>query len=358
MANTRKQRSRFDKDGDTIMTSKVQDKSKDKNKKPRGQYNDGLSTEERKKRYDSKACLRCGEVGHFRRDCPKNEVRQGAVKIGMIRIPTPYPTKKPDETLSDLDLYEEARQATDEAFELVQEAIGLQDFKWDAPLPTDWQIEGAEVLRRLRNQQCWICGTNAHQANDCDIDGRVTISGPRADKIAYRAAQEQPRFKEPDDEETPRTFKERMEQHERLCWVDCPRQCDYHLRKREETRDNEDDCCHTNLWHNECRVQHCHMHQPGEKEAHEELCWIKCTIDCQFHKEQRRKARRVDDYYHSTISAEECIAKNCRMHRAQFEDARQVGNHYYSILPANICEAKDCPIHKSKKPEPRKRATQ
>ena len=34
MANIRKQRSRFDKDGDTIMTGKVQDKSKDKNRKP------------------------------------------------------------------------------------------------------------------------------------------------------------------------------------------------------------------------------------------------------------------------------------------------------------------------------------
>ena len=65
--------------------------------------------EERKKRYNSKACLRCGEVGHFRRDYPKNEVRQGAVKIGMIRIPTLYLTKELDKTLSDLDLYEEAR---------------------------------------------------------------------------------------------------------------------------------------------------------------------------------------------------------------------------------------------------------
>ncbi|EMD62881.1 hypothetical protein COCSADRAFT_161433 [Bipolaris sorokiniana ND90Pr] len=55
------------------------------------------------------------------------------------------------------------------------------------------------------------------QPNDCNINGRVTISGPRADKITYRAAQEQPRFKEPDDEETPRTFKERIEQYERLC---------------------------------------------------------------------------------------------------------------------------------------------
>ena len=121
----------------------------------------------------------------------------------MLRIATPYPTEEPDETLSDLDLYDEARQATDEAFKLVQEAIGLQDFKWDDPLPTDWQVEGAEVLRRLRNQQCWICGNTRHQANDCDIKGRVTITGPRAEEIACKAAQEQPRFKEPNDEETP-----------------------------------------------------------------------------------------------------------------------------------------------------------
>ncbi|KAH7551973.1 reverse transcriptase [Bipolaris maydis] len=391
-ANTRRYRNNKDHDGDTYMTGKVQDKSKDKNK-TRGKFNDGLSKEERQKRYDSKACLRCGEVGHFRRDCPKNEVKQGAVKIGMLRMATPYPTEELDETLSDLDLYDEARQATDEAFELVQKAIGLQDFKWDEPLPTDWQVEGAEVLRRLRNQQCWICGNTRHQANDCDIEGRITITGPRADEIACRAAQEQPRFKESDDEETPRTFKERMEQHERLRWVDCPRQCDYHLRKREETRNNEDDCCHINLWHNECRVQHCQVHQPGEKEAHEELCWINCTTNCQFHREQRRNARKVDDYYHSTISAEECNAKNCRMHRAarprvtmtrvprqdqgksneeksherllwthcrkgcafhrqQFEDARGVNDYLHSTLSANICEADGCPIHRTKKPSP------
>ena len=124
------------------------------------------------------------------------------------------------------------------------------------------------------------------------------------------------------------------------------------------------------------------MHQPEEKEAHEKLCQIKCTINYQFHKEQRRKARRVDDYYHSTISAEECIAKNCRMHRAQvrdtpevkhakllwthcktgcalhqqqFKNAQKVDDYYHSTLPANLYKATDCPIHESKKPEPRER---
>ena len=135
------------------------------------------------------------------------------------------------------------------------------------------------------------------------------------------------------------------------------------------------------------------MHQPGKKEAHEELCWINCTTNCQFHQIQRRNARKVDDYYHSTISAEECKAKHCKMHRAQkprvtttrmpkqvlgkpnkdksherllwthcrkgrafhqqqFEDARGVNDYLHSTLSANIYKARDCLIHKVKKPRP------
>ncbi|EFQ92227.1 hypothetical protein PTT_10724, partial [Pyrenophora teres f. teres 0-1] len=64
------------------MTDKVQERFKDR--KTRGGRPDGLSKEERQKRYDKKACLQCGEVGHFRRDCPKNDTgKQGAIRIGM-----------------------------------------------------------------------------------------------------------------------------------------------------------------------------------------------------------------------------------------------------------------------------------
>ena len=55
MPNTKRQRGKFDRDGDAIMTGKVQDKPKDK--KTRGWRQDGLSKEERQKRYDNKACL-------------------------------------------------------------------------------------------------------------------------------------------------------------------------------------------------------------------------------------------------------------------------------------------------------------
>jgi hypothetical protein len=95
IANTKRQRNqqaRREKDGDVIMTDKVQQK---KDKKL-GKQNDGLSKEERQRRYDNKACLRCGEEGHFRKDCPKNEEskKQGTVKIGIIRQGTPYPRKE------------------------------------------------------------------------------------------------------------------------------------------------------------------------------------------------------------------------------------------------------------------------
>ena len=48
----------------------------------------------------------------------------------MIRCGTPYPRDiEPNDTLSDLDLYKEARQESDEAFKIIQEAVGLKDFK-------------------------------------------------------------------------------------------------------------------------------------------------------------------------------------------------------------------------------------
>lgn len=138
----------------------------------------------------------------------------------MIRSGTPYPlVTEPDDSLSDLDLYEEARQESDEAFEMVQEALGAKNVRWDIPQETDWKIDGAEIQSRLRNHQCWVCGDAAHQADDCHQRGRIAITGPNAEEIGYQAIHEQPRFESPKaqiEERNPYLFKARMTQHKDL----------------------------------------------------------------------------------------------------------------------------------------------
>ena len=88
------------------MTRKVQEVG---NRKPKGKNQDGLSKEERQKRYDNKACLRCGEIEHFCKDCLKNELTKRVQEVvQMLRTMLYLKLVKLDETLSDLDLYEEA----------------------------------------------------------------------------------------------------------------------------------------------------------------------------------------------------------------------------------------------------------
>jgi hypothetical protein len=323
MANTRKQRSRYDKDGDAIMTGKVQEKAKDRH--TRGKNHDGLSKEERQKRYDNRACLRCGEVGHFRRDCPKNEVRQAAVKIGMIRQGTPHPAKmEPDDSLSDLDLYEEAR--LEDGYEIVPRLKPDNEVLTPSkPRSTDWKVKDTVVLERLANNQCWVCGDTTHYADDCSVHDRIMITGKKAEEVGYQAIHQQPYFDDPVAEVEAAQEVEDTKEHTELCWYDCKLECEYHKKDKEDCRKDQDRCCHLNLWADECLADNCHLHEPEKVEIHYRLLWPQCKDGCDFHREQFEKARQVDDYYHATLSS-------------------------------NICEATDCPIHKAKKPEPRKQA--
>jgi hypothetical protein len=110
----------------------------------------------------------------------------------MIRQGTPYLTQiEPDDDLSDMDLYEEARLATKEGFVIVSRPKVVVSVE---PRTTDWKIKGRIVRARLANQQCWICGDAAHYANDCTIQRRIMIIGKDAEEIGQEAMRQQPYF--------------------------------------------------------------------------------------------------------------------------------------------------------------------
>jgi len=305
IANTKRHRRhiRIDREGDVIMTDKVQQGSKDR--RPRKGPSDGLSQEERKRRYDSKACLRCGEVGHFRRDCPKNETgKQGAVRIGMIRQGTPYPGPVPsqDDDVSDIRLYEEARLLDNETYEIIPPVLEAREIvNHNDTRPVDWKVTGAEVIQRLADKECWICGDKEHMAGDCDEkNSRIAITGPRAEEIAYQAIHEQPYFEDQEaqsGESIPSRVPEwKTKEHRAGHWTKCELRCRFHKGQRKTAGWRRNDEWHEILTDRECRIEDCPMHKkPGPQEnqkatsreepiPHECIHWSFCYEDyCRIH---------------------------------------------------------------------------
>ena len=344
-ANMKKYRSRTDKDGDTIMTGKVQEKSKDK--KTRGKNHDGLSKEERQKRYDNKACLRCGEVGHFRRDCPKiEESKQAVVKIKVLRM-EPMPE---DDNLSDLDLYEEARLAESTDYVVIPELIRADKcMKWEVPRESDWTVTDTDAQRRLALNQCWVCGDATHQADDCDLrEGRIAVIGPNAKEVVEQAIQKQPYF----TTDLPKAEDAPEEEHEKLSWAYCKRGfCMYHADAKEQCRIDENSPEHRHLWANDCPILDCHVHKEEHQAEHERLTWINCMEKCRFHRNQRIEAREESNYLHNLIPTKECRTIGCRRHGT--EKIRSPDTLEEMIPHENVhwsfCIEDHCMVHRSSK---------
>jgi hypothetical protein len=344
-ANTKKYRNRTDKDGDTIMTGKVQEKSRDR--KTRGKNHDGLSKEERQKRYDSKACLRCGEVGHFRRDCPKNETRQAVVKIKMLKARTTM--EDLSDTLSDLDLYEEARLADSTEYIVIPELVKTNEImKWEVPQGNEWAVDTTDARQWLAQGCCWTCGDPTHQASECHARrGRIVIKGPNAEEVVKDAFQGQPYFTDPTL--APRQFAEDHDRNERhhanTLWTDCTREhCSQHQHEKYQSQVNAEDLCHLYLGIEECLDDQCRQHSKREKE-HRRLHWVDCKSIkfCQYHAaEKERSQYDPDDCCHAHFGPKDCKVVCCYIHTPENREGHE-------SLPWHRCKEGFCTYHRDAK---------
>jgi hypothetical protein len=112
--------------GDPMDLSHIREtKGKFRNPESRHQQNmktsRGISQEERRRRFENKACLRCGEVGHFRRECQK-KASPTVARIAMIQ--------------------EDQRQNEAETGTRI--------------------LTKEKINSRVKKEKCWICGRKSH----------------------------------------------------------------------------------------------------------------------------------------------------------------------------------------------------
>jgi hypothetical protein len=352
VANTKKHRRqvKLDREGDVIMTDKVQGKDRKSNKK----RSDNLSKEERQKRYDSKACLRCGEVGHFRKDCPKNEEtgKQGTIKIGMIRQGTPYPGNihPSDSEVSDADLYEEARKMSLKDSEPVPKASGSpkqQDLEFvtsevaqdeevekELPLVT---IDARVYLGRHQEGLCGYCGSVEHHEASCQFKKHPI-------KISALGMSPYPR---------PKCTKK-----QKALWYECVQDnCKYHEVWKHltgwypaELREMDDGKTSFLGYADVCKDEECDQYTKlGEHEQH---LWMSCDrndvdMGCSFHYFQKHAATMDKEARtHGYLENEECNDPDCKTHAGKTAKGdRAATPETHKSLHWTFCDDDSCTVH-------------
>jgi hypothetical protein len=362
IANTGRQRNypKKDRDGDVVMVGQVREKSK--GKKP--WKSDGISKEERQKRYDNKACLRCGEVGHFRKDCEKKTVRQSQVTemVSMMRQVLKPVEETQESDLSDLELYDEVRKLDIEEYEIIPRVKKGKDivqpgYETD---PVEAQIHSTVVRQRLAAEHCWVCGSTQHLAESCETKQRIGIIGPDAEDTAYEAIQRQPYFEDPSIPARKRDIKKAWNNqvHQSLTWPYCRLGCPPHREQRKESGRNNTDPLHKFIHHTECKMYVCQQHkpvvqQPWEKDDHLMLAWVNCEYPehCQRHRDRRYATGEWENNpLHPALEATECRAHGCRIHGTPTEEP-QVKSEYGTLLDKHarlhytFCDDEYCPVH-------------
>ena len=92
--------------------------------------------------------------------------------------------------LSDLDLYDEARSNEITDYVIVPGLVRADEhMKWEVLEPTNWIVEDEDAVRQLALDQCWVCGSAIHYANNYYLrGGRIVVIRQNAAEAIRQAA--------------------------------------------------------------------------------------------------------------------------------------------------------------------------
>ena len=384
-----RQQWRRDRDGDVEMA----DQASAEKKKP-----NGISDKERQKRYDNKACLRCGEVGHFKRECPKKPKYENAkaatIQVSMAiiefdegieenrtpgiefdnkvednRPPTPYPGTT---GLTDWDRIDDLLSGSTREYEdsLVDVPVMSEDDEREESEPPE--VTADWVLARLEEGNCWICGSDEHVGQECRKT--VSVKGPRAMEVSIHAMSRQgpatryeqyQRNKQDQEDLTPenttslvnelarqldkinseqetviKELRKMIKPHEQQQWFECTEHnCRRHRAEKQEimTRPGEDS--HMLIENRDCKVAECHTHAYDQwQKTHTMERWFACYDDaCTMHKEAKHVVGWWASGPDSGTPEEECEDEEC-MHEHDRE-------HEWEIT-WDDCTRAECEFHR------------
>lgn len=247
-----------DRDGDIVMADKAHEKRQFKKKNKHNQRNDGLSDKERQRRFDEKACLGCGQQGHFKRDCPgQNKLEGKRARTIRVRMATLKEPDKEDE-ISELDLEELQIQAG------------------------RTRLHEREIWERLSREVCWVCASGMHWARDCREE--VCVQGTSAGVTLTLAEKQQGLVPDPYSQIRIQS------RHRELGWYQCYKEkCQTHQRLRDEACKKPGDYSHKYIPTSACKVATCYLHhEEAWKAKHLRLGWTACYDDyCNEHRRHK-----------------------------------------------------------------------